>query len=87
MNVGATFKSNAKAAKCVHPSVSALNDPTHFPETATVWHASFGNSSQYAIGVKDATIAIKVIPAICEDTPWFAQWPAEPASNGGNCLD
>ncbi len=87
MNIGATLEANAKATKCVHPSVSALDDPTYFAESTTVWLTTPGYGSQYAVGVEDATITIKVVSAICEDAPRFAQWPAEPTGDGGNCLD
>jgi hypothetical protein len=55
VNVGATFKANAKTTKFMEPCVSTLDHPSKFAETATV----FGPAAYF--GERDHGFRLNVI--------------------------
>ena len=87
MNISATFEADAKAAKGVNPCVGSLNNPTHFAKATTMRNAAFCDGGQNAVSMKESTIFVKVVPAICEDTPWFGYRSSQAAGDRGNGLD
>ena len=87
MNIRATFEADAKAAEGVNPCVSSLDDPTYFAQATAVRNTAFGDGGQNAVSVKESTIFVKIVPAICEDAPWFGYRSPQAAGDRGNGLD